>query len=208
MCLILHVFQFSCNTPGHTVGITQFSPFSVFLAIIHVLPCLFLIFYDFNLSCHTPVPRVCISHFPLFFSFLFIIQVLQCVCFIFHIFQCFSPYFTSYSVFFSFSMIFTSYCHTPGPRLCISHFPHFGVFLAILQIKLCLCLILHFFQCFLPYSRFYNVHFIFHVFECFSPYSRSNCVCFSFYSFFSVSRHIPGPSLFVSYFPCFLVFSP
>jgi hypothetical protein len=40
--------------------------FSVFLAIIHVLKCLFLIFSDFQFSRHIPGPTVCISHFSRF----------------------------------------------------------------------------------------------------------------------------------------------
>ena len=41
-------------------------PFSVFLAIFHVLECVFLIFRDFQFSRHIPGPSVCISHFSRF----------------------------------------------------------------------------------------------------------------------------------------------
>ena len=41
-------------------------PFSVFLAIFHVLKCVFLIFRDFQFSRHIPGPSVCISHFSRF----------------------------------------------------------------------------------------------------------------------------------------------
>ena len=88
---------------------------------------------------------------------------------IFHVFQCFSPYSTSYSLLFSFSMIFT--------------FPF------ILQVLQCAFL-------------------IFHDFECFSPYSWSYSVHFSFSTFLSVSNHVGGPTLCVSHFPWFSVFSP
>jgi hypothetical protein len=80
-------------------------------------------FNDFQFSVHIPDHRVCISHFPTFSVFLSIIQVLQGVFLIFHVFQCFSPYFTSYFVCFSLSMIFS--------------------FLAILHVLQCVFLIFH-----------------------------------------------------------------
>ena len=33
-------------------------PFSVFLALFHVLKCVFLIFRDFQFSCHIPGPTL------------------------------------------------------------------------------------------------------------------------------------------------------
>ena len=88
-------------------------------------------------------------------------------------------------------------------------------------------LILHVFQCCLPYSRSYHVslsfsylvHFFFcHIpgstvfvshflrFSVFSPLSRSLSVHFSFSMFLSVSCHIPGQKVFVSHFPHFFSF--
>ena len=61
--------------------------FSVFLAIFHVLKCLFLIFRDFQFSRHIPGPTVCISHFSRF--------------------SVISSFFKSSSGCFSFSMIFS-----------------------------------------------------------------------------------------------------
>jgi hypothetical protein len=66
-----------------------------------------------------------------------------CVCHIFHVFQ------------------FSN--HSPSPRVCVSHFAHFSLFLAIFQ--------------FLPwFSHFPRL-------SVFSTYSRSYSVCFSFCSF-------------------------
>ena len=57
--------------------------------------------------------------------------------------------------------------HISRPTVCFSNFPWFSVFL--------------------PYSRFYSVH-------------------FSFSNFFSVSCHIPGHTVFVTLFPRYSVF--
>ena len=86
-----------------------------------------------------------------------------------------------------------------------------------------------FFSLFHYFSFFETIHVlqlacpIFHVFQCFLPYSRSYNVQFSFSTFFSVSRHIPvlqyvflifpdshipGPEVCFSFFPCFSVFLP
>jgi hypothetical protein len=45
------------------VCISHFSYLSVFLTILHVLKCVFLIFQVFQFSRHTPSPTVCISNF-------------------------------------------------------------------------------------------------------------------------------------------------
>ena len=244
-CIISHIYQYSRHNPGPTVCISHFSLIWVFLAIFHDLQCVFLILHYFQFSCHIPGSTVCISHFSRFWVFLAIFQVLQCSCLIFHIFQfsrrnlnlhiqcvylvfyvfqCFLPYFTSYCVCFSFSMIFSfiailqvlqyaflifhvfqSFCqitgptvfvsqfrhfqfprHTPGPTVCISHFPRFWVFLAIIHVIYCAFL-------------------IFHLFQCFSPYSRSNSVCVSFRRV-SVSPLIPCHNMCISHFSYFWVF--
>jgi hypothetical protein len=106
---IFQIFQFSWHILGPTVCISDFSRFSIFLAIFYFLQCVFLLFNDFQFSCHIPGPTVCISHFSHFSVFLDIFQVLQCVFLIFHDFQ--------------FS------CHTPCPSLCISVFSRFSMFL-------------------------------------------------------------------------------
>jgi hypothetical protein len=93
------------------VDISKFSSFFSFLAMYHVLKCVFLIFRDFQFSRHIPGPSVCISHFSRFsvispffksssgcfsfsmvFSFLAIVHVLQWTFPIFQLFQCSSPY--------------------------------------------------------------------------------------------------------------------
>ena len=161
------------------------------------------------------------------FCFLVIIQVLQWTFLIFYFFQCFLPYYTSYSVCFSFS----SFC----------------CFLATIQVLKCLFLIFKVFHCFSPCSMSYSVCFSFCTFfsvsshisyptiwvshfphlSVFSPYSRSYSVCVSFYTFFrflaifqvlqctflicyifSVSRHISYPTMWVSHFPHLSVFLP
>ena len=167
-------FSVCCHTPGHTVFVSLCSHFSVFspYPMSYSVPS---IFHDFIVSCHILGPTVWVSHFSVFqifaifqvlqcafrvstfFSkFLIIFQVLQCSCLIFHIFK-FSH-------------------HTPGPRVCICHFPHFLVFLAIFHILPCVFFILYNFQfsrhtpgptvCISHFPHFY----------CLSPYSRSNSV--------------------------------
>ena len=67
---------------------------------------------------------------------------------------------------------------------------HFSVFLAIIQVKQCLCLIFHVIQ--------FSFHFL------------GPKVCFShiFFKIFSVSHRISHPTVCVSYFPWYSVFSP
>ncbi|SFW07120.1 Uncharacterised protein [Chlamydia abortus] len=123
--LIFHDFQFSCHIPRPTVEFLNFPPFSVFLAIFHVLKYVFLIFRDFQFSHRIPGPTVCISHFSRF--------------------SVISSFFKSSSGNFSFSMIFSFSrptvflifhdfhfsCHIPCPTVYISKFTPFSVFLAI-----------------------------------------------------------------------------
>ena len=147
---------------------------------------------------------MCISHFSHFSLFLTIFHVLPCVCLIFHVFQ-FSRLNLGPSVHFSSFTLISVSRHIPGARVCISHFSTFFSFLAIFQVLQCVYLIFHDFQCFLPYSRSYQLIFsiselvsfldifqvlqctflIFHIFHCFLPYYRSYSVCVSFSTFFS-----------------------
>ena len=141
-------------------------------------------------------------------------------------FSVFSPCSRSYIVHFSFSTFFTVSRHIPGLTLSFSHFPSFSVFLAIFLFIQCLCIIFYVFQ-FCPHNpgptvfisdfpRFSVFLDKFQVLLCdfliffpgLSPYSRSYSVQFSFSTLFSVSRHIPGHTVFVSHFPRFSVFSP
>ena len=58
LCIIFHVFQFSCHKAGTTVYISN-------------------IYCFFTLSCHIPCPKECVSHFTYFSVFLAIFHVLQ-----------------------------------------------------------------------------------------------------------------------------------
>ena len=133
---------------------------------------------------------VCVS-FSTFSDFIDIFQVLHCAFLTFYIFQSFLPYSRSYSVRFSFYTLFFRFSRNiPDPKVCVSHYSRFSVFLAICQV--------------LRYAFL-----IIHAFQCFSPYSRSYSVCFSFSMFFSVFFfffcHIPGPTVSGSVFPRFSV---
>ena len=119
----------------------------------------FSILTFFTVSRHFPGPTVCGSHFTRL--------------------SVFSPYSRSYSVQFSVFLFFSVSCHIPchrvfvshftrfsdsrhnsGPTVCISHFfLRFSLFLSIFHVLHCVFLILQFFQCFSPYSRYYNVSF-------------------------------------------------
>ena len=102
---------------------------------------------------------------------------------------------------------FQFYRHTPGPTVCIPHFPHLLVFRAIFQVLPCLFLIFPVFFIFLFIIQvLQRLFLIFHFFECFSPYFTSYSVCFLFCTFFSVSHHILCPIMPVSLFPCLSVF--
>ena len=99
-----------------------------------------------------------------------------------------------------------SFCrHNPGPKLCISHFSRFSVFLAIFWVIQFLCLIFHVCQfsrrnpgpkvCIFTISGlslflaiFQVLQCVFlslHFFQCFLPYFKSYHLSFSFSSFFS-----------------------
>ena len=120
-------------------------PISVFLAIFHVLKCVFLIFRDFQFSRHIPGPSVCISHFSRFLVI--------------------SSFFKSSSGCFSFSMIFTFLAIFHVLEWIFLNFPPFSVFLAIFHVLKCEFLIFRDFQ--------FSHHipgptvciFIFHVFQ-------------------------------------------
>jgi len=113
MFLIFHDFQCSCQIPCPTVDISHFPAFSGFLAIFHVLQCVFLILY--------------------IFSYLAIFQVLQCA---FKIFPCFSIFLVIFHYLNSVIHIFRDFqfsCHIPGPTVCISHFSRFSLILSFFK---------------------------------------------------------------------------
>ena len=157
LCLLVHIFQFSRHSPGPTVFIPHFPLFWEFLVIFQVKECLCPVFQFFspycrsysvhfsfstfsNISCHIPGPTVFAYNFPHFSFFHAILHFLPSAFFNFHVFECFSPYCRCYSVCFSFSFIFTLLA-----ILQFIHFPLFWVFLVILHVQQCLCLIFNFF---------------------------------------------------------------
>ena len=225
--LIFHVFQVSLHIPGPTMFIFHFPRFSVFrqfpsptmcnshfprfsgfFATFHVLQCSFLILQDFSIC--SPYSRSYSVHFLFLMSFSFSCHVPDhtVLFLIFHVFQ--------------FSR------HILGHTVCISHFPRFSVFLAMFHVIQCLCLIFNVFQSsrhilgptvcishFQSFSVFFSIYqvlkcpfLLFHVFLFFSPYSRSYSVRFLFLTVFSITRHVPDHTVFVSHFPRFSVLSP
>ncbi|SFW06972.1 Uncharacterised protein [Chlamydia abortus] len=100
------------------MDISKFSTFSVFLAIFHVLKCVFHIFRDFQFSRHILGPSVCISHFSRFLRF---------------------RHFSSRQVDVSHFPYSQFSCHIPRPTVYISKFSPFSVFLTIFHVlKLCI----------------------------------------------------------------------
>ena len=212
MFLIFHVFQrispysrsysvcvsfsrfshFSCHIPGPSVYIYLFSRFSVFPTIFQVLPCEILIFLVCLFFRHITGPTVWVSNFPCFLGFLAIFQVLPCLFLIFlvcqfsqHIpdttvhvshfsrFSGFSPYYKSWCVHFSFFLFFTLSQNISGPT----------IFLIFQDIK-----------CFLTYSSSHHVSFSFSFVSIFALCHVLQCT-FIIFSFFSVSCHIPVPTM-------------
>ena len=168
---------------SHYPRFSIFSPYSMSYSV-HIS-----FFTFFTVSPYFPGPTVYVSHFASFYIFLVIFQVL--------------PWFFSFSSFVSVLDIFKVLqcvfliCYVlpfswniPGPTVYISHFSRFLVLLAVFL--------------FLPGIFLIVPHFS--RFSWFSPYSRSYSGHFSFFTFFSVSRHIPGHTVFVFHFPHFSIF--
>jgi len=157
----------------------SFSVIFSFLAIFQILQCTFPILQVFQWFHHFSSRRVDVSPFPwfsvispyssscsvhfsffTFFSDFFIFQVVKWMFLIFHDFQlsCNIPWPTvdnsKFSNFFSFPR------HVSHPKVCISHFLWFSVFL--------------------PYSRSYSEHFSFSRFSVISSFFKSSSGCFSF----------------------------
>ena len=106
----------------------------------------------------------------------------------------------SYSVHFSSFTLISVSRHIPGARVCISHFSTFFSFLAIFQVLQCVYLIFHDFQCFLPYSRSYQLIFSISDFVSFlAIFQVLQCVCLIFHVF-QFSCHNPGPTICVCHF--------
>jgi hypothetical protein len=197
----------------------------------------------FSVSRRIPGQTVFASHCT-FFSFLAIILVLHCVFPILQVFQCFSIYSRSYSVCFSFSIIFSFWpysityivhfsfsmfwsvsrlipgqtlfilifhiCHfsrhIPVPTLCVSHFPCFSVFLAILQVLSCEFLFSFIFQFYhlIPGPAVYISQFSpFSVFLTIFPVLHFVRIIFLVFQFF---RQIPGHTMCIYHFSLFSLF--
>ena len=142
----------------------------------------------FSLSSHIPGQTVFVSHFPSFWLFL-AINSSPTVCISqFLRFQCSSPYFTSYCLCFSFSIIYT--------------------FLTIFQVLQCAFLIFSLFTV----SRHITPPTV-HVYN--FPWFSVNSTLFqvlqcAFLTFlvFQFFRHIGDHTVFSSHFPLFSFFSP
>jgi len=80
-------------------------------------------------------------------------------------------------------MFFTISRHIPSPTVCVSHFAHFSVFLAIFQV--------------LWYE------FITLLVCQFSCHFAGPTACISLFPRFPISRHIPGPRVCISHFALF-----
>ena len=112
----------------------------------------------------------------------------------------------SWSVHLSFSKLFSVSRLFIFPIVCLSHFSRFFNFLAIFQVRKCTFLIFHVFQCFLPYSRSYSVHFSFLTFfGVFAIFQCLQCAFLIFYVF-QFFQHIPGPRVCIAHFSRFSVF--
>jgi len=184
------LFSVSRHIPGYTVFVPHFETFCLFVCLFfhHILcptMCISHFSYFSTFLCHISCSKVCVSQFPRFSIFspsynpkvsishfshssLFFakFQVLQCVFLIVNVFQCFSPYSSSYSVYFLFFHVF--HCFSPYSiiySVCVS-ISTFFIFFMILLVLHCVFL-------------------IFHINEWFSPHSRSNSVCVPFSMFFS-----------------------
>ena len=131
-------------------------------------------------SHHIPDPTVYVSHFARFSVFLNVFPGPTMCDFHFPLLSVFSPQSRSYSVYLSYFMFFTVFCHIPVPKGCVSHFARFSAFLGIFLFLTCVFLIFLVCQ--------------------FSHQNAGPNVCVSHFArFFSVSRHIPGNTVFVSF---------
>jgi len=200
-CLIFLFFLVPRHISLLTVCVSQFPWFSVFSTYFRSYSEHFSFSTFFSISCHIQVLQ-CFSLIFHVFQFSRPHQVLHCVFLIFYDFECFSIYFTSYILCFSFSkffnflaifqvlqcafLIFSLFSvpsHISHTTVCVSHFPLFWVFL--------------------PWSRSYSVHFSFSPFSVFlALFHLLQCVFLIFYDFL-FSCHIPDPTVCISNFSRF-----
>ena len=128
---------------------------------------------------------------------------------------------------FLFFRVFTVSSHIRGPTVCVSHFAGFSVFLATFQVlSVCFSFSMSLrvshdipsptvfrspfprLSLFSRYSIFLQCGcVIFPIFDFLGIY-RSYCVHISFFKFFTVSCVVPGPTMWVSRFSHWSLFSP
>ena len=149
-----------------------------------------------------------VSHFPRFSAFS-LYSRLQCAFFIFHVFQSYYPYSRSYTVCVSFCTFFSFFSITQILLVYLSFLNFFTISCHIPGSK-CVFLILHNFQCFSPYFMSYHVIFSFSMFFSFLALLLLVLLWtfLIFHIFQCFSRHIPGPTVWVSHFPFWSVFLP
>ena len=187
MILIFQDFQFPRHIIGPTVCISHFSRFSVILSFFKSSSGCFSFSMIFSFLAIFHVLQWTFLNFPPFLVFLAIFHVLKCVFLIFRDFQ--------------FSR------HNPGPTVCISHFSRFSVissffksssgwfsFSMIFSILTMFHVLQWTFLNFPPFSVFLD---IFHILKC----------VFLIFRYFQFSRHIPGPTVFISHISRFSMIS-
>ena len=107
--LIFNFLKFTCHIPDHTEFVSHFPCFSALLPYSRSYNDYFSYFTFFQcFSSYFESYSVCFT-FSMILSFLAIFKVLQCTFFIFHVFQYFSPYSRSNSVFVSFFHVFQGF---------------------------------------------------------------------------------------------------
>ena len=173
-----HSPRFSVSSP-YSWSFSLCFRFFMFFSVSHHLSRPTVCVFHFPwFSVFSPYSRSYSVQFSFFkfLSFLALFQVLRYAFLIFHIFQCFSRNFMSYSVCFSFSMTsvflpcFRSYSenllfstfssvsrHIPCQTVFVSYFLTFFSFLIKIQALHYIFVNFHVFDCFLTYSRSYNV---------------------------------------------------
>ena len=99
---------------------------------------------------------------------------------------------------FSLFTFFSVSRHMPGPKVCVSHYSRFSVFLAIFQVLQCAIFIFQFFHfsCHIPGHSVFCL--IFHVFL-FSRWNPGTTVWISqYFTYSTVSCHISGTTVWDS----------
>ena len=165
--------------------VSHFPHLSVFLPYSSSYSVQFSCFTFFSVSCHFQVLQCALLFFTLFGVYR---HIPDYTVFVSHFppFSIFSPYSMSYILHFDIFRFFTVSHPNPDPTVCVAHFDHF----------------LEFLTTFLSY----HVSFSFSSFVSFlAIFQFLQCAIFIFHVF-SVSRHIPGPTVYTSHFSRYSVF--